>query len=445
MSSIFFSLLVVLFLAVSAEAQTKTVTLASDPGGPTLGVYEPDPLVRPTGTAVVICDSGKRDALEKAILSDLSKAGCAGFSLQKKPAPLTPADVVRAIDYLQANAAEYHIRTEKVGLLALDGAIPLGAAAKPVAFLGLIDPIGLPKWKVAFPPVFIETSPDKSADVLRFYTKAARSGARLDLHLDGPAMPDDAKSAQWIDWLGSLGYLKPLSEEKTEALKNKEAWDNLAKYYDEKLHKDWASLARYEDDNARLGAPAPGEQRVIFMGDSITDSWINDDPDFFKTNKYVDRGIGGQTTPQMLVRFREDVVNLHPQVVIILAGINDIAENTGPSKIENVAGNIFTMCEVATVHGCKPILCSVLPTTGFPWHAGLDPIPLISKLNALLQDYARARNLAYVDYYSALVAGDKGMPKDRARDGLHPNLAGYKVMEPLAKAAIDKTLGEYDK
>lgn len=436
------SLSVGLFLAVSAQAQTKTVPLVSDPGGATLGVYEPDPLVRPTGTAVVICDSGQSDALEKTILGDLSKAGCAGFSLQKKQSPPTPADVVRAFDYLQAHAAEYHIRKEKLGLLALDGSVPTGAATAPFAFIGLIDPVTLPKRKASSAPVFLAASPDQSADVLRYYNKAARSGAHIDLHLEGPTMPDGAKSTEWIDWLGSLGYLKPLSEDKTEALKKKEAWDNLAKYYDDKLHKDWASLTRYEDDNAKLGAPATGEQRVVFMGDSITDSWINDDPDFFKTNKYIDRGIGGQTTPQMVVRFREDVVNLHPRVVIILAGINDIAENTGPSKIENVAGNIFTMCEIATVHGCKPILCSVLPTIGFPWHPGIDPIPPILKLNALLQDYARAHHLLYVDYYSALVAGDKGMQKDRAKDGLHPNLAGYKVMEPLAKAAIDKALAE---
>jgi len=438
----FLSLSIVVLLAASAQAGTKLVPLTSDPEGAILGVYDPDPLVRPTGTAVVICNSGKSQALEQAILGDLGKAGCAGFLLQKSPSPLTSADVARAFDYLQAHAAEYHIHPEKLGLLALDGSLPAGTATEPFAFLGLIDPMGLPKGKASSRAVFIAAAPDKSADVLRFYSKAARSGVHIDLHLEGPAMPDGARSTQWIDWLGSLGYLKPLSEEKTEALKSKEAWDNLAKFYDDKLHKDWASLTRYEDDNARLGAPAAGEQRVIYMGDSITDSWINDDPGFFRTNQYIDRGIGGQTTPQMVVRFREDVVNLHPQVVIILAGINDIAENTGPSKIENVAGNIFTMCELATVHGCKPILCSVLPTSSFPWHPGIDPIPPILKLNALLQDYAREHHLSYVDYYSALVAGDKGMQKDRAKDGLHPNLAGYKVMEPLAKAAIDQTLAE---
>ena len=206
------------------------------------------------------------------------------------------------------------------------------------------------------------------------------------------------------------------------------------------LMNDYGQLARYHDDDVKLGPPSPDEKRVVFFGDSITDIWKLDES--FPGKHYINRGIGGQTTPQMLVRFREDVLNLQPKVVIILGGINDIAENTGPSKIENVAGNIFSMCELARLHDCKPILCSVMPTTSFPWHAGIDPIQPILKLNAMLKDYASSNNLVYVDYYSALVAPNQGMKPGLAKDGLHPNLAGYKVMEPLAKAGIEKALSE---
>jgi len=442
MLSKFLSLLVVVFLSASVQAQTKTVPLSSGQAEPTLCVYQPDPLVRPTGTSVVICGSDQTDALEKTLLSELSKTGCVGFMLKGKQSTPTPADLTKAFQNIQANATEYQIRKERLGLLGLGVSSQLGADDEPFAFIGLIDPVTLPKLKKLSAPVFIEASKDNTTAMIRFYTKSKKRGAHIDLHLHEQAMQDSVKATQWIDWLGSLGYMKPLSEDKTEALKNKEAWDNLAKYYDDRLHKDWPWLARYEEDNAKLGSPIAGENRVVFMGDSITEGWISSDPDFFQTHKYINRGIGGQTTPQMLVRFRQDVTSLHPKVVIILAGINDIAENTGPSKIENVAGNLFTMCEIAKVHGCKPILCSVLPAAAFPWRQGIDPIPPILKLNALLKEYAGSNRLTYVDCYSAVVAEDKGMKKDLAKDGVHPSLAGYKVMEPLVQAAIDKALVE---
>jgi lysophospholipase L1-like esterase len=200
-------------------------------------------------------------------------------------------------------------------------------------------------------------------------------------------------------------------------------------------------LKRFEDDNANTPPPAPGEKRVVFLGNSITENWINKDPDFFK-GRYINRGIGGQTTPQMLVRFREDVISLKPNVVIILAGINDIAENTGPSKLENVAGNIFSMAELAKAHHIKVILCSVLPAAAFPWKRDVNPVQSIITLNNMLSDYAKANNLGYVDYYSATVDENKAFKKEWAVDGVHPNLAGYKVMEPLAEKAIAEALAK---
>ena len=386
MLSKFLSLLVVVFLSASVQAQTKTVPLSSGQAEPTLCVYQPDPLVRPTGTSVVICGSDQTDALEKTLLSELSKTGCVGFMLKGKQSTPTPADLTKAFQDIQANATEYQIRKERLGLLGLGGSSQLGAADEPFAFIGLIDPVTLPKLKKLSAPVFIEASKDNTTAMIRFYTKS-RSGAHIDLHLHEQAMQDSVKATQWIDWLGSLGYMKPLSEDKTEALKNKEAWDNLAKYYDDRLHKDWPSLARYEEDNAKLGAPAPGKIEWS--------SWGIPSPRVGSAATLTSSRPTSTSTGELAARQRRKCRSISrrcdeppPQVVIILAGINDIAENTGPSKIENVAGNIFTMCEIAMAHGCKPILCSVLPTIGFPWHPGIDPIPPILKLNALLQDYA---------------------------------------------------------
>ena len=227
---------------------------------------------------------------------------------------------------------------------------------------------------------------------------------------------------------------KPV-EEKTEEQKKKD-WENFQKAIEFRIHNDWAWLERYEGDNQKLPAPAIGERRVVFLGNSITENWINTDSTFFKSKNYINRGIGGQTTPQMLVRFREDVINLKPELVIILAGINDIAGNTGPSKIENVAGNIFSMAELARVNHIKVILSSVLPASAIPWRPGIDPVASIIKLNLMLKAYAEKNQLIYVDYYSATVNADRGFKKELTIDGVHPNLAGYKVMEPLAERAI---------
>jgi lysophospholipase L1-like esterase len=230
------------------------------------------------------------------------------------------------------------------------------------------------------------------------------------------------------------------AEEKTEEQKKKEAWENFQKVIEHRIHNDWAWLERYADENQKLAAPVSGERRIVFLGNSITEGWINTDPDFFKGKNYINRGIGGQTTPQMLVRFREDVINLKPEVVVILAGINDIAENTGPSKIENVAGNIFSMAELARASHIKVILSSVLPALAFPWHPGINPVPGIIQLNQLLKDYAEKNRLIYIDYYSATINDDKGFKKELTVDGVHPNMAGYKVMEPMAEKAITEAL-----
>lgn len=202
------------------------------------------------------------------------------------------------------------------------------------------------------------------------------------------------------------------------------------------MTRDYGQLCRYAAQNAAITQPV----RVVFMGDSITDNWIGADPTLF-TNGIVDRGISGQTTPQMLVRFRHDVIDLHPQVVHIMAGTNDIAGNTGVATIETVQGNIASMAELARAHGIKVILASIPPAAAFLWSPDKRPVPQIAAMNAWLRGYAKANGFTYVDYHAALTTPEGGMKPGLARDGVHPTPAGYAVMRPLALAAIATTLG----
>lgn len=204
--------------------------------------------------------------------------------------------------------------------------------------------------------------------------------------------------------------------------------------------QDWANIKKYEEANKLVQPPAPGEKRVVYMGDSITDFWINYDPDFFSGKPYLDRGISGQTTGQMLVRFREDVLNLKPDVVVILAGINDLAQNNGPSKIEDIFGNIVSMVELAKANHIKVVLSSLLPAYVMSWRPNINPVPLVKALNEMIKTYADQNKLVYLDYFTAMVDERQGLSSQLAKDEVHPNLNGYKVMEPLAEAAIKTAL-----
>jgi lysophospholipase L1-like esterase len=206
--------------------------------------------------------------------------------------------------------------------------------------------------------------------------------------------------------------------------------------------EDFGQLVRYRDANTSLGAPAGDENRVVFFGDSITDIWKL--PDYFPGKPYVNRGIGGQTTPQMLVRFRQDVIRLHPKVVVILAGTNDIAGNTGPMRNEDIEANYESFFELARANGVRVVFASVLPVHNYTDKAkdffAQRPMARILALNEWLKKYCADNHIVYLDYFSSLV-DDKGlMKKELADDGLHPNDAGYKIMAPLAEAAIAKAL-----
>jgi lysophospholipase L1-like esterase len=212
---------------------------------------------------------------------------------------------------------------------------------------------------------------------------------------------------------------------------------------------DFGQLARYRDADAALKLPAPSENRVVFFGDSITDIWHIDE--YFPGKPYINRGIGGQTTPQMLVRFRQDVIDLQPKVVVILAGTNDIAGNTGPMRLEDIEANFASLADLARAHDIKVIYASILPVHNYTpksqdFFAQRSPAKIL-ELNRWLKNYCgpsstsgQSNGCIYLDYFSALV-DDKGLlKKDLAEDGLHPNAAGYKIMAPLAEAAIEKVL-----
>jgi len=204
--------------------------------------------------------------------------------------------------------------------------------------------------------------------------------------------------------------------------------------------QDWANLNKYQNENATLKPLEPRQKRTVFMGDSITKGW----PflEFFAGKPYVNRGISGQTTPQMLIRFRADVIALKPAVVVLLAGINDIAGNTGPSTLEMIMNNIASMAELAKANHIKVILCSVLPAFDFPWKQGLEPADKIVTLNTMIKQYADANKIMYLDYYSAMVDERKGLKSEYSGDGVHPNKTGYRMMNPLVEKAIAKVLSQ---
>jgi lysophospholipase L1-like esterase len=208
--------------------------------------------------------------------------------------------------------------------------------------------------------------------------------------------------------------------------------------HDRQLLVDFGGLQRYKEADVQLGPPAAGEKRVVFMGDSITDGWKLDQS--FPGKPYVNRGISGQTTPQMLVRFREDVIDLQPKVVVILAGTNDIAGNTGPMTLEETEANIASMADLATANGIRVVLCSVLPAFDYSWAPGLEPAPKIVQVNEWMKKLASEKGYVYVDYHSAMKDARDGLPPNLSHDGVHPLPAGYAIMAPLAEAGIEKAL-----
>jgi lysophospholipase L1-like esterase len=206
------------------------------------------------------------------------------------------------------------------------------------------------------------------------------------------------------------------------------------------LRTDWPWLGKFQEANEKLGPPAPGENRVVFMGDSITEGWHLDNS--FPGKPYINRGISGQTTPQMVLRFRQDVIDLKPKVVIILGGTNDIAGNTGVETIPEIEAYLEDMADLAAASHIKVVLCSVLPAYDYPWKPGMTPAPKILEINKWMQAYAADKGYVYVDYHTAMKDARDGLPANLSHDGVHPTAAGYAVMAPLAEAGILKALAQ---
>jgi lysophospholipase L1-like esterase len=277
-------------------------------------------------------------------------------------------------------------------------------------------------------PDKVRTFPQRTNEVLALLLTGAEYKPNQELTGGGRQDPQSPLTAQPR---AAAPGRAPVSPERQEAAR---------KAKEEQLRNDWAEMKRYRDDDAKIGPPAKGESRVVFMGDSITDGWIRRAPEFFKSKPYFDRGISGQTSPQMLVRFHQDVVNLHPKVVVILAGTNDIAGNTGPATPEMIQDNFISMVEIARANGIRVVLSSITPSDDFWWNPGTKPAGRIAEMNTWIKAYAAKHGLVYLDYYSAMVDDHGGMKRELTGDGVHPNPAGYALMGKLAEKAIAASL-----
>jgi lysophospholipase L1-like esterase len=207
-----------------------------------------------------------------------------------------------------------------------------------------------------------------------------------------------------------------------------------------RIHTDWAQLGQYREDDHRVAQLPATERRVVFLGDSITRGWIVSRPEFFAANGFVDRGISGQSTPQMLVRFRQDVIALEPAAVHILAGTNDVAENTGPFDPEATKNNLMSIVELARMHRIRIVLATLPPAAGFPWRTVAEPVAKIRALNAWIAAYAKLNGFAFADYTSVLDDGTGAMRPGFSYDGVHPTRAGYEAMEQIARGSITTAL-----
>jgi lysophospholipase L1-like esterase len=203
--------------------------------------------------------------------------------------------------------------------------------------------------------------------------------------------------------------------------------------------QDWPAMEYFKAKNDSL-MQHTDQTSVVFMGNSITQGWISMRPEFFSRNQFINRGIGGQTTPQMLLRFRQDVIDLNPKAVVILAGINDIAENTGPISLEDIAKNLESMVQLSLANEITPVLCSVLPANSFPWRQRITPTESVIELNRILREMAEYYQVPYVDYYSPMVDDKKGLKPEWGYDPVHPNEEGYKVMEPIVMNTLNQLL-----
>jgi acetyl esterase/lipase/lysophospholipase L1-like esterase len=453
---------------------------------PTITVFPPDSSVPNTNTAVIVAPGGGFHVLSinregNDVATWLNKKGITCFVLRYRLVHSLTNDPVKelmsqmgkqdfakqtateikmaisdgrtAIAYVRKHASEYNIDPNKIGIIGFSagGTVTAGSAFnytadnKPdfVAPVYAFFPDSMQTTVAGdAPPMFLTAASNDNLGLaphsVSLYNKWLASNHPVELHMfakggHGFGMRvQNIPTDNWIDGFGD--WLQVMGFTKTSATPGSPQVEWM-----QRTLKDWPNIARYAEDNEKLKSVAD-KNRVVFMGNSITEGWKNADPDFFSKNPYVDRGISGQTTPQMLVRFREDVIALKPAVVVILAGINDIAQNTGYIKLEDTYGNIISMAELARANNIKVVISSVLPAYDFPWRPGMQPADKVIKLNEMLKAYAAKNQMGYVDYHTPMKDERNGLPASLAKDGIHPTLEGYKIMESLVQKGIADAL-----
>ena len=381
--------------------------------------------------------------------------------------PLAVADGIRAIEYVRNNANKYNISPKRVGMIGFSagGIVTLGtvltaAAEKRPDFIASIYSThkALDEAKISenAPPLFMAIANDdvhgfapENAELYNDWQKAGNSNATLHIYEKGghgfglkkQNLPTDNWTDRFEEWLDQHGWLWPVNPKGFYAAFTPEQAKKLRKDEADRLKTDWAFTKRYAEENSKLSAPKAEEKRVVFLGSSRIENWKKFNPEFFAQNpNYLNRGVSGQTSPQMLLRFREDVIKLKPTAVVFSGGSNDIAQNTGPTTLEAIASNVEAMILLAKAHKIKFIMCSEMPTNVYPWNPKIQPAEQIIELNKMYKALADKYNLTYVDTYTRLVDEQKGLKKEYQQDAVHPNKAGYLVLEPLVKKAIDEKL-----
>jgi lysophospholipase L1-like esterase/dienelactone hydrolase len=461
---------------------------------PSLLAYLPKPEAA-TGTAVIIAPGGGMHALSIdsegiEVAKWLNTKGVAAFVLKyrlvrsltdnptqelmdksKVPqkmiesvAPIVPLamqDGLNALKYVRSHAQELQIKPDQIGLMGFSagGTVAMSVAYNAVAenrpnFIVPVYAWGAPVIGGKIPaektPMFAVVASDDplklTAYSLDIFNQWHNAGQAAEIHvfengghgfgMRKQKLPSDTWIERLGDWLKQKGWLELLKRPEWLQKYTPEQIEAYQKHQEFLLRNDWGNLNKYASANQKIKMNLKNEKRVVLMGNSITEFWSSLDSSFFAGKPYINRGISGQTTSQMLVRFRADVLDLKPAVVVIKAGVNDIAQNTGPISLEAIFANIVTMVELAQAHQIKVIIASVLPAYDFPWRPGLEPANKVIQLNTRLKNYALKNNLVYLDYFSAMVDERQGLKAAYSEDGVHPNLAGYKVMEPLLEKAI---------
>ncbi|MEZ4827897.1 MAG: GDSL-type esterase/lipase family protein [Bacteroidia bacterium] len=466
---------------------------------PTLTAYLP-PYYLATGTAVIIAPGGAFHTLSinsegNDVAKWLNSLGIAAFVLKYRVArsftndpvkelsakmgdfkkldeenapivPLAMADGLAAVKYVRDNAANMDINPQKIGFMGFSAGATLTMSvvynaneenrpnfiAPIYAYEPAIIGSNVPEGEI---PAFIAVAGDDQLGMmpysLNIYKKWVDAGHPAELHvyergghgfgMRSQNLPVDTWYLRFEEWIRSQGYLKRVYPSKYEKLHGEEAVRLGEIKNAERMQKDFANLARYKEANSQVKPPEPGENRVVFLGNSITEGWVNADPGFFTENHFIGRGISGQTSPQLLLRFHQDVVALRPKVVVIHIGTNDVAENTGPYDLLFTMSNITAMTDIAKANGIQVVLASVLPATKFEWRRALgDRSDMIVDLNRRIEAFAREHDIPFVDYHSAMKNNKNGMNPDLAEDGVHPTLKGYKIMEDLITSTLEELL-----